>query len=461
MTTKQPKKPKRGRRAVRWIGPKSLADMLRPLAELVPDPRNARQHDARNLEAIRGSVTAFGQLRPLVVQESTGHVVAGNGTLAVLRDLGWTHAAVVVAPLSDAKARAFAIADNRTAELASWDVAQLQAALIDPALDGLLDAVGFSAAEIDELIRTTDEGAAAAPAPRAPAAPAAPSASTSAPEPETEREREERLEDEADNLLETVPDDEPPPLPEEPRTKAGDVWRCGDHEVLCADSFGDVAAKWLGRAKFDAVVTDPPYAIYGSSSGIGSDIADDKMVRPFFAQLARLLAASLKLFAHAYIFTDWRSWACLWEALRPTNVRVRNMLVWSKNGSGLGTNYGMTHEVIAFAAQLPEAKAMTGGQKGVRPVLKPNVFVFNRPTGEEREHNAAKPVPLLAQFLANSTDDGALVLDPFGGSGSTMIAAEKTGRRARLVEIEPKWVDVIVARWERVTGRKAERVGDA
>ena len=102
---------------------------------------------------------------------------------------------------------------------------------------------------------------------------------------------------------------------------------------------------------------------------------------------------------------------------------------------------------------------MTSNRKsGVRPVHKPNVFTFSRPTGDERHHNAAKPVPLLSQLIENSTDAGALILDPFGGSGSTMIAAEKTGRRARLIEIEPKWVDVIVARWERATGQTATLV---
>jgi ParB-like chromosome segregation protein Spo0J len=159
-------KPKKFRKAVRvWTGPTALADCLRPIAELTPDPRNARRHDERNLAAIRSSVTAFGQLRPLVVQKSTGHVVAGNGTLAVLRSLGWTHAAVTIADLTDAQARAFAIADNRTAELAEWDVGELQAALSDPELDGLLDATGWSADEIEQLLRQAGEDQAEAPKP--------------------------------------------------------------------------------------------------------------------------------------------------------------------------------------------------------------------------------------------------------------------------------------------------------
>jgi len=189
-----------------WTGPTSLAGALRPIAELVADPRNARRHDERNLAAIRASVTAFGQLRPLVVQQSTGHVVAGNGTLEVLRGLGWTHAAVTVVDLDDARARAFAIADNRTAELASWDVAELQAALSDPELDGLLDAVGFSADEIDEMIRETDRRVETERIVGAGSLPAHLERAESRDqqrddEPETERAREKRLEGEADDLL--------------------------------------------------------------------------------------------------------------------------------------------------------------------------------------------------------------------------------------------------------------------
>lgn len=189
-----------------WTGPTSLAGALRPIAELVADPRNARRHDERNLAAIRASVTAFGQLRPLVVQQSTGHVVAGNGTLEVLRGLGWTHAAVTVVDLDDARARAFAIADNRTAELASWDVAELQAALSDPELDGLLDAVGFSADEIDEMIRETDRRAETERIVGAGSLPAHLERAEARDqqrddEPETERAREKRLEGEADDVL--------------------------------------------------------------------------------------------------------------------------------------------------------------------------------------------------------------------------------------------------------------------
>ncbi|MBL8752252.1 MAG: DNA modification methylase [Planctomycetes bacterium] len=443
---KKPKKPPTTARV--WHGAPQLEQALVAVSELKLDPANPRRHGDRNLEAIRASLFQFGQLRPIVVQRSTMQVVAGNGTMRAAQMLGWTHVAATVTAMSDAEARAFSVADNRTAELAEWDPDQLAAALSDPSLDDLLGATGFTQAEIDKLL---GDDASGLPPQR----------------PENIRENiprstpddDEQDEDEGTTEPANGEADDPiPELPKEPKTKAGDVWVCGDHEVLCADSFGDVAAAFIGRARFDAVVTDPPYAIFGSSTGVASDIADDKMVRPFFAQLGRLMAAALKLFGHAYVCTDWRSWAALWESLKGTNIRVRNMLVWNKRGSGLGSNYANTHELIAFAAHLPEQKAMTSRQQaGVRPVHKGNVLEFNRPTGDDRPHNASKPVGLIQQLIENSTDKGGLVLEPFGGGGSTLVACEKAGRRCRLIEIEPKWCDVIVARWEQLTGRKAER----
>jgi len=445
MTTKKKKAPARkpAKRAAAkkiWKGPPGLRDLLVPIRDLTPDPKNPRTHSPRNLDAIRASVTAYGQMRPLVVRREGMRVCAGNGTLNVLQGMGWTHVAAVVADLSDAQARAYAIADNRSGELGAWDFAQLARDLSDPELENLVGSMGFTAEEINDLLDQAGE---------------------------LPPEDDDDDDDEAgelntkgqitQTLLTTLKDDEPPPLPKEAVARRGDVWRCGAHEILCADSFDDETAVWIGRATTDVVVTDPPYAIFGSSTGVSSDIADDKMVRPFFAHLGRLCAHALKLFGHAYVFTDWRSWAALWEGLRPTPLSVRNMLIWTKGG-GLGTNYAMTHELVAFAHMLPPEKAVRKRGTGVRAVLKPNVMHYDRPTGDERQHHAAKPVPLLGQLIANSTEEGGVVLDPFGGSGSTLIAAEKTGRRARVIEIEPKCVDVMVTRWEALTGDKAERV---
>jgi DNA modification methylase len=471
VTKGKAKKTKAGVGAAIWAGPDSLRAMLHPFEALHQDPRNPRKHDDRNLEAIRASLFQFGQLRPIVVQRSTMQVVAGNGTLQAARLAGWTHVAALVADMSDSQARAFAIADNRTAELAAWDAENLAAALADPELDELLGSTGFSADEIEKLIGETAGGLHVEPdqATRATSATVR-SGGSIAGEPE-----DDDGEDEADGRAEREPaaaapadaDDEVPELPKEPKTKPGDVWICGEHQLLCGDSFGDLALEFLGRSRFDAVVTDPPYAIYGSSTGVGSDVADDKMVRPFFEALGRRLLGAVRKFAHVYVFCDWRSWSAVSAGMKAAPLTAKNCLIWDKGDFGLGSMYRSCHEFVGFFVAEPKREShYKEPARGHRLVMQPNVRRQNR-TGQggfeseqepgQRFHNAAKPVDLLAWLMANSTDEGDRVLDLFGGSGSTMIAAEKCKRRATLVEIEPKFCDVIVARWERMTGQTAER----
>jgi len=421
-----------------WTGPSQLRKHLVAIEQLLPDPKNPRRHGARNLETIRSSIEAFGQVKPLLVRQQGSTVVCGNGTLQVLKDLGWTHAAATIVALTDAQARALAIADNRSGELAEWDFAELSDALGDEKLEDFTAAMGFSAGELDDLLEEADA--------------AGDDEATAARDRKVSFTAKDKP---AEEGADPADDDFEPPA--EPTAKLGDVWECGAHEVLCGDCFSDEAAKWIGRGRFDAVVTDPPYAIYGSSTGVGRSVADDRMVRPFFDKVAALIRTALKTHAHAYVSIDWRSWAAFWDAARSAELAIANQLVWDK-GSGLGSNYQNAFELIAFCHRLPSARTMSKGrEKGVRTVLKPNVLRFPRPAGDEREHNAAKPVKLLQQLLENSTDVGDLVLDPFGGSGSTLIAAERTGRKCRSIEVEPKWVDVIVARWERTTGQKATR----
>ena len=246
--------------------------------------------------------------------------------------------------------------------------------------------------------------------------------------------------------------------PDAPETQAGDVWALGDHLVVCADSFQlDLRRLNDGRAA-DLVLTDPPYAIFGSSTGVAADVTDDRMVRPFFEAVGRLIAKAVDAHGHGYVHCDWRSWAALWEGFRAGGVAVRNMIVWDKGG-GLGSNYGNAHELVAFVHYVPKASNTFDNRRDsqYRPVYALNVFRENRPHGADRLHNAAKPVPLLERLIENSTDEGATVVDFFAGSGSTLIAADNIGRRAILVEQDPGMVDVIVARWRKLSGLKGRR----
>ena len=270
--------------------------------------------------------------------------------------------------------------------------------------------------------------------------------------------------------IDSLPDRAPKAI-----TKPGDVWQLGEHRLVCADCFDvEPLARMMGEDKAAMVLTDPPYAIYGSSTGVSSDIADDGMVIPFFEQMFGVLGDHCNWFAHIYVHCDWRSWSAIWQAARRAQITPKNCIVWDKQSAGLGSSYANTHEFVGMFAKLPpEAAVMTVTRVGQRQVHRPNliheaqgaepdwirdIVAADRVRGEAREHNAAKPVGLLMEFLQNSSDPGDVVLDLFGGSGSTLMAAEETGRRARLVEKLPRWCDVIVARWERVTGGKAERL---
>lgn len=256
-------------------------------------------------------------------------------------------------------------------------------------------------------------------------------------------------------------DDEDEIVVDGARCADGDLWDLGGSRLLCADStLIDNVRRAIGDLKPTCVITDPPYAIYGSSTGVASDIADDKMVRPFFEAVWRVTYEVLPKFGHAYMFCDWRSWAAIWEASKRAKMSPKNMLVWDKGGGGLGSSYANTFELLAFFAKLPKQTTMKGGaETGQRMVNRPNILRFAKPSGAERLHNAAKPVELVQELIANSTNEGDCVVDMFGGSGSTLIAATAMGRRCAMLENEPARCDTILARYERKTGGKAVKIG--
>lgn len=413
------KKTTPGRGAGRGVlDEKGLAAEWLPTDSLQPDPKNTREHGDEDVSAIAASIDAFGWGEVIIARKADRMIIAGEGRwrAALLRE--WPEVPVRLLDLTVKEARELSIASNRIAELSKWNGPRL-GKMLARVSESRRKLVGFDEATLRRVI-----GA-----------------------PKGKRKR--TSEDDAADLT----------PPENPTTKLGDVIKLGPHRVLCADSMVVANLRLaLSGAVADGVVTDPPFAIYGSSTGIGRDIADDKMVRPFFEQLFRNASEVVKDFAHLYIHTDWRSWAAQWEAGKAAGLSPKNGLVWDKGDGGLGSMWGNCYELIAFWSKLPPATAMRSTErKGQRQVYKPNILRFPRVTGEEREHNAAKPVGLEAELIEAATDVGELILEPFGGSGTTLIACEKTSRRCALLEIEPKWCDVIVARWERLTGQQAER----
>jgi site-specific DNA-methyltransferase (adenine-specific) len=400
-----------------------IAEDLKPLSFAIEKLRLLPGNPRRgNVEAVRRSLEAFGQRKPIVVRRSDRVVIAGNHTLLAAQALGWAEIAVVWVDDDDTTSKAFALADNRTAELGDYDEAALaeligQVGSVDP---DLLLASGWDKGGVSELLNELDVATAKI----------------------------------QDDILEIE-------VPVRPITKDGDLWMLGKHRVLCGDSFSDEnRAQLLNGATVKMVATDPPYAVFGSSTGVGLDVADDKMVRPFFENLFRIVAGHLSTFDHAYFFTDWRSWSALWEGARRGGLAIKNMLVWDKGNFGMGTSYSNCYELIGFYSKPPREKTMSSREAGVRTVMRSNILRFPRVTGDDRHINAAKPIALMEELIGNSSKPDDVVLDLFGGSGSTLFACQNLGRRAFMIEIEPKFVDVICRRFQRTTGIKPVRSSD-
>lgn len=400
-----------------------LLQLVRPIGSLREDPRNARRHDARNIEAIRRSLEEFGQRKP-VVATTDGTVVAGNGTLRAALDLGWTE--IAVATFEDQeKARAFAIADNRTSDLSDFDEDLLREAF-EGMDDGLVEACGFSADEIRRL--------------------AGPKTGL------------------------TDPDDAPS-KPDKPTTRPGDLYLLGNHRLLCGDAT-DLGAvqRLMDGDRATALWTDPPYGVEyvgGTSKALSIENDSPAGLRELLDGAFKVATLVLEDGAAVYICHPAGALGLTFaDAFRAVEWRLHQTLVWVKDSMVLGrSDYHYRHEAILYGTHEPILYGYTqgGGRRGrfggagwFGGNSETSVLEYPRPR-RNAEHPTMKPVGLVAAMLENSTEVEDLVLDLFGGSGSTLIASEQLERRARLMELDPLYCDVIVQRWEAFTGRKAER----
>jgi DNA modification methylase len=393
------------------------------VASLLFDPANVRKHGERNLDSIKSSLARFGQQKPIVV-DADGIVRAGNGTLMAAKALGWDEIEIVRTNLRGSEATAYAIADNRTAELAEWDevalAEQLAALQIDD--ETLAAATGFDASEIERMALPVD-----------------------------------------------VVEDEVPEVPVEPITKPGDLWLLGEHRVLCGDcSRNGNLDRLLNGAGIDAILTDPPYCSGGMVRGDrtqktsakyvqGDSIATsrieftgDSRDQRSFLQWATIWIGD----AHAkcedgalcMVFTDWRQLPLMSDAIQGGGFVWRNIVTWWKPGCRMQRGrFSLSAEYLLYASRgVPH-----DGEQSPQ-----NVLQCRGVDGEDKEHIAQKPVELLAQVMG-VTRRGSVVYDPFLGSGTTLIAAEQLGRKCYGMEISPSYCDVIVKRWETLTGKKA------
>jgi DNA modification methylase len=388
--------------------------------KLIPYARNPRRNDAA-VDAVAASIKEFGFRQPIVVDEDMV-ILVGHTRFKAARKLGLQEVPVHVATgLTDAQKKAYRIADNRLNEIAEWDNDLLELELEDLRMvDFDLALTGFDADELLEIMageETTIEG--------------------------------------------NTDEDAAPEVPETPVSKPGDVWLLGGHRVMCGDSTSTESVDLLMQgSKADMVFTDPPYALFGNSTGI-SGVADDKMIRPFFRKILTECKTRVKRYGHVYVCCDWHSVFVIESISREVDLTAKNLIVWDKGSGGVGNMYQQCYELVFFFGNTPKQTTTTKTGSSERIVQGvPNIWRFPRVNPSERQHNAAKPVDMICVPIEASSDRGEIVLDLFGGSGSTLIACEKSDRLARLMEIEPRYCDVIVKRWQDWTGQQATREAD-
>jgi len=386
---------------------------------LKSDHKNARRRTDRSASLIAESLKRYGAARSIVIDED-GRILAGNGTVEGARKAGINKLRIVEADgdeliavrragLTEDEKVGLALADNRSSDLSEWDNEMLRQLSEEHDLTPWF--------EDDELLA-------------------------------------EVLEPEQGN---TDPDDVPE-APADPITKPGDLWILGNHRLLCGDSTNPQhVERLMDGKKADMVFTDPPYALFGNSTGV-EGIADDKMIMPFFRDIFSACRTFVQPFGHVYACCDWHSCNAINKAAAEVTLPAKNLIVWDKGDAGIGGMFMNCHELIWFFTNTPENRNTTksAGKRGERPVNGvSNIWRVKKVPPKQREHNAAKPVELVSIGINASSDKGNFVLDLFGGSGTTLISAEETGRKCRMMEMEPKYCDVIVKRWEDYTGNTA------
>lgn len=370
----------------------------RSISSLIPYARNSRTHSDEQIAQIAASIKEFGWTNPILVDGDNG-IIAGHGRLSAARKLGHEEVPVIeLKDLTETQRKAYIIADNRLALNAGWDNEMLTIELNDLLADGFaLDILGFDPKEIDALLKP---------------------------------EMVDGLTDE-----DAVPD-----APIEPKSKLGDIYQLGRHRVMCGDStsLNDVD-KLMDGNKVDMVFTDPPYNVsFNGRSGkhdvIKNDNLSDNDFQNFITEVCNTIkAVDPKVY---YIWCNWNFYGILQGKLD-----YKTCIVWAKNVFGMGNGYRHQHEFCLFNGKIDEE-------------IKNESDLWNIKKDTNYVHPTQKPVALSVRAFGNHVKL-LNVLDLFGGSGSTLIGAEQTGRTAYLMELDPKYCDVIVKRWEDFTGKKA------
>ena len=372
------------------------------VVDLIPYARNSRTHSDAQVNKIAASIKEFGFLNPVIVDGKNG-IIAGHGRIMAAQKLGIDEVPTVEAAyLTEAQKRAYIIADNRLALDAGWDDEMLRVELQElDDLDFDLSLTGFDESELADLF----------------------------PEPETEGLTDE----------DAVPD-----APKQPVTVEGDVWILGRHRLMCGDSTSiDAVERLMDGRKADMVFTDPPYNVaFNGRSGKHDVIKNDNLSDADFADfidgtIATIRAVDPKAY---YIWCNWDFYGVLQGKLD-----YKSCIVWAKNVFGMGVGYRHQHEFCLFNGKIDE---VIKNESDLWSVKKDHAYV----------HPTQKPVELSVRAFGNHVKL-LNVLDLFGGSGSTLIGAEQTGRNCHMMELDPKYCDVILKRWQDFTGQEATLEG--
>jgi DNA modification methylase len=407
---------------------------------LKPDPRNPRVHSDKQVRQIAQSIESFGFNVPLLIDDEQ-KVIAGHGRLMAARKLGWeTVPTICLSHLTESQRAAFLIADNRLTENSSWDERMLGEQLkilSELELDFNLEAIGFEVPEIDLLI------------------------------------------DGLNTVAEVDPDDRLPEISESAVSVLGDLWQLGKHRVLCGNALLTADyGRLMNGAKADLVISDPPYnvVIDGHATGNGSNhhrefaMASGEMSSTEFTDFLRKAMSAVRdhsaIGSLAYYFMDWRHMTEMLSAGQEVYTGLLNLCVWAKNNGGMGSFYRSAHELVFLF------KNGTGSHRNNIQLGKfgryrtnvwnyPGVNSFSRSDSEGdllALHPTPKPVALIIDAIKDCTARGDLVLDPFLGSGTAVIAAERSGRRCYGLELDPLYIDTIIRRWQRQTKLDAVHV---
>ena len=408
----------------------------RPITSLKPAKRNPRTHSRKQIRQIADSIKRFGFTNPVLV-DSDGGIIAGHGRVAAAKLLGMD--TVPVVPLGDLSAKerqAYALADNKLALIAGWDHDLLAVEfqeLIDAGFE--LELTGFSLAEIDFTLDQAGQS-----------------------RPDTE-----------DSAADSVP-----AMAQVAISRPGDLWRLGRHLLLCGDAREKPHYELLMQGSEAGVVfTDPPYnvRIDGHVCGLGRvrhrEFAmgvgemEEAAFIAFLSSALKNMSARCRDGAILYVCMDWRHMAELSAAGRDSGLELKNLCVWNKTNGGMGSFYRSKHELV-FVFKHGEAPHVNSFGLGETGRYRSNVWdypgISSIGPGRAEElamHPTVKPVAMVADALRDCSRRGDIVLDPFGGSGSTLIAAQMTGRVARLIEYDPFYCDTIIRRFEAFSGKEA------